>query len=167
MYYLCHSVFVWYLVFIVFGCGSLKIVKTFQTNNSYSLKIQENSYLFLQITHCKRMNDKNAKRATRFTFGSPSFLFVGLSPTVISFVLSVCTGHADSKQRSRWVSTRHVLLRACPKKSQAQDGPRRESHTRFSFFIVGLSPTVNTGARVFFLPLNFSYKSTATPIAIK
>ena len=73
MYYLCHSVFVWYLVFIIFGCGSLKIVKTFQTNNSYSLKIQENSYLFfLQITHCKRMNDKNAKRAARFTFGSPS-----------------------------------------------------------------------------------------------
>ena len=25
-------------------------------------------HLFLQITHCKRMNDKNAKRAARFYF---------------------------------------------------------------------------------------------------
>ena len=52
------------------------------------------------------------------------FFIVGLAPTVISFVLFVCTGCADSKQRSRWVSSRHVLLRACPKKSQALDGPQ-------------------------------------------
>ena len=42
MYYLCHRVFGG---LIVFGCGSLKIVKILQINNSYSLISQENSYL--------------------------------------------------------------------------------------------------------------------------
>ena len=56
---------------------------------------------------------------------------VGLSPTVISFVLFICTGYADSKQRSRWVSTRHVLLRARPKKSQALDGPQVRKEVKY------------------------------------
>ena len=43
----------------------------------------------------------------RIAFAVLCFI-IGLSPTVISFVLFVCTGYADSKQRSRWVSTRQI-----------------------------------------------------------
>lgn len=66
----------------------------------------------------------------RIAFAVLCFI-VGLSPTVISFVLFICTGYADSKQRSRWVSTRHVLLRARPKKSQALDGPRVRKEVKY------------------------------------
>ena len=66
----------------------------------------------------------------RIAFAVLCFI-VWLSPTVISFVLFICTGYADSKQRSRWVSTRHVLLRARPKKSQALDGPRVRKEVKY------------------------------------
>ena len=65
-----------------------------------------------------------------------SLLFFWLAPTVISFVLFVCTGFADSKQRSRWVSLRRISSPRCP--------TSRESHSRFSIFFLGLPPAVTS-----------------------
>ena len=57
---------------IVFLCGSIKIVKISETNNSYSLVLQKNSYLFLQLDIHRRINDIKSKEGNPFTFGSPS-----------------------------------------------------------------------------------------------
>lgn len=78
------------------------------------------------------------------------FLFVGLLPAVISSVLFVCTGFADSKQRSRWVSSRRISSPRWP--------TSRESHSRFSIFYLAcplrLPPSFHTFAPVCRLPLS-------------
>ena len=74
MYYLCHRVFGG---LIVFGCGSLKIVKILQINNSYSLISQENSYLlfYTRLYFGEQMLKKQK--------GQPIYFWV----TLIFFVL--------------------------------------------------------------------------------
>ena len=61
---------------IVFLCGSIKIVKNPQTNNSYSLISQENSYLFLKHL-AEGLSCHKSKEGNPFTFGSPSLTFSG------------------------------------------------------------------------------------------
>ena len=69
LYYLCHRVFGG---LIVFGCGSLKIVKILQINNSYSLISQEHSYLFFTPRPTSENKCLKSKEGNPFTVGSPS-----------------------------------------------------------------------------------------------
>ena len=74
----------------------------------------------------------------RIAFAVLCFI-VGLSPTVISFVLFICTGYADSKQRSRWVSTRQISSPRWPTSKKSVNCNKNKQLALFFFVFFGIS----------------------------